>query len=166
MAQQGFCCLLVGYPCMFLNNTNFHCGWELIYFFFLKYLINWPFPEQCLTAAFTSERWSFPEKVYIYVIIFSKNVLVTSNFRWLWHRQEATVGRPWGWVVLILKTVGTLFVCVFYSKPRVNTMIKNIDLDTFLERLGFSLFFAIRGNKITLYKEFIGINFMETKELN
>lgn len=45
--------------------------------------------------------------------------------------------------MLTLKTVGTLLVCVFYSKPRVNTMNKNIDLNTFLEGLGFSLSFPL-----------------------
>lgn len=68
--------------------------------------------------------------------------------------------------MLTFKTVGTLHVCVFYSKPSVNTMNKNIDLNTFLERLGFSPFFPTVGNKIALYNYFIGINFMETKELN
>lgn len=52
-------------------------------------------------------------------------------------------------------------VCILF-----NTMNKNIDLNTFLERLGFSPFFPIESNKITLYNYFIGINFMETKELN
>lgn len=68
--------------------------------------------------------------------------------------------------MLTLKTVGTLLVCVFYLKPRVNTMNKNIDLNTFLERLGFSPFFPIGGNKIILHNYFIGINFMDSKELN
>lgn len=68
--------------------------------------------------------------------------------------------------MLTLKTVGILLVYVFYLKPRVNTVKKNIDLNIFLERIGFSPFFPIGVNKITLHNYFIGINFMDSKELN
>lgn len=49
-------------------------------FFLMKYLINWTFADQCLTAVFSSVRSVFPERTYTPGIIFTMKVLCSFKF--------------------------------------------------------------------------------------